>query len=301
MDEETLTNLIRDLILEAAPEQARELEVLWEKYRPQFAHAADKIGFEIGGGPWGLIPFTPRTMGQIWILGFVAWRALEAYCPYILLCSEIAPCAMSNVPGQAAADKALEDELGKVEELRTIPNIKSFVWPSHIPEPASAPPSEVRERAIVDSVKIAAAYVFLHELRHVMFDEGSRPTDVKDEEIECDRYARDFLLRKIPDYSVSTGYAEEAVMNKRLIGLALGGFVLVEITPKRKRAGSATHPPIASRLRELVQKSSISVRASMWVYACCLLMSVLRREGKLPPTLTFADPADLFERLVLLL
>src|ERR1700690_4015800 len=101
MDAETLTKAIRDLILEAAPERTMELEKLWDEHAPQFDHASDKPGFQVEGGPFGLIPFTPRTMGQVWMLGVASWRAFEAYCPYLLLCNEIVPAAMSNAPGQA--------------------------------------------------------------------------------------------------------------------------------------------------------------------------------------------------------
>jgi hypothetical protein len=37
------------------------------------------------------------------------------------------------------------------------------------------------------------------------------------------------------------------------------------------------------------------------VYACCLLLSVLRRDEALPETLRFLDPPDLFRKLLKLL
>jgi len=82
MTEQELTEAVHQLILESAPERRDELENLWNKYSPTFARASDEAGFKMEGGPWGLILFTPRTTGQIWILGFAAWRAFEAYCPY---------------------------------------------------------------------------------------------------------------------------------------------------------------------------------------------------------------------------
>lgn len=294
MNEKTLTQAIGELILEAAPERRAEIVNLWQKYAPQFSYMSDKNGFQMEAGPWGLILFTPRTMGQIWILGFAAWRALEAYCPYVLLCNEIVHSTMPDDPDQVEA--ALEEELRKVEELRNISCVDAFEWPSVIPEPSSSLPKAVRERAIVDSIKIASAYVFLHEIQHVLFARSAaRPLDRKAEELECDRFARDFLLERIPDYCINTGYAEDAVLEKRLIGLALGGFILLQIT--KDRGGSESHPAVAERLGHLTQNNG-DAKTHSWVYACCLLLSVLRREGKLPSRLAFSDPRDLFKKMV---
>ncbi|MEP7352500.1 MAG: phage exclusion protein Lit family protein [Acidobacteriota bacterium] len=300
MDEKSLTQAIGGLIFEAAPERRTEIADLWQNYAPQFSRMSDKDGFAIEAGPWGLILFTPRTMGQIWILGFAAWRALEAYCPYVLLCSEIAPSLMADVPDQAEADAALGEELRKVEELRNIDCVDAFDWPSGIPEPSASLPKAARERAIVDSIKIASAYVFLHEIRHVMFaSSAERPVNIKAEELECDGFARGFLLDRIPDYCTATGEAQDAVLNKRLVGLALGGFILLQVT--KDRDGSESHPAVAERLRGLTQNEGGDGKSYPWVYACCLLLSVLRREEKLPPRLAFSDPRDLFEKMVLLL
>lgn len=300
MNEEVLTQAVRDLCLEAAPERRAELEDLWQKYALQIAHKTDKEGFEIGGDGWGLIPFTSRTMGQVWILGFTAWRALEAYCPYLILCKEIVASEIDSAPGQAEADTAFEYGLGKAEELRTIASIETFTWPAHIPEPAAAPPEAVRERAIVDLTKIAAAYVFLHEIRHVMFStDGDGPRDNHAEEFACDRFARDFLIGKIPDYCAASAYAPGDVLNKRLMGLACGAFVVLQIT--KDRSGSDTHPAVASRLRELVQVSGGPPELHAWVFACCVLLSVLRREERLPARVAFSDSRDLFEKLIRLL
>ncbi|MEX0805197.1 MAG: phage exclusion protein Lit family protein [Candidatus Binatia bacterium] len=231
MNEEILTQAVRDLCAEAAPERRGELEALWAKYAPQIAHKNDKEGFEIGGGGWGLIPFTPRTMGQVWILGFAAWKALEAYCPHVLLCREIVASKIADAPDQAEADRVFEDALAKAEELRRIDSIEAFTWPSHIPEPVATPPKAMTDRAAIDLIKVAAAYVFLHELCHVMFSiDGDGPQDSHAEEIACDRFARDFLIKRIPDYSAASGDPREGVLNKRLMGLALGGFIVLHVT-----------------------------------------------------------------------
>lgn len=174
MNEQVLTEAAHQLILESAPERREELENLWNKYSPTFGHTSDKKGFNMEGGPWGLIVFTPRTTGQIWILGFAAWRAFEAYCPYMFLRITITPSAMSDDPNQVNAEKALNDDLRKVRELKEIENLEVFAWPSNMPEPALAPPATTRERAIVDLIKIATAFTFLHEVAACNVHRGSQ-------------------------------------------------------------------------------------------------------------------------------
>ncbi|MDL5047293.1 phage exclusion protein Lit family protein [Oscillatoria amoena NRMC-F 0135] len=302
MNEENLTHAIGELILEAAPERKSEIKDLWQKYSPQFERGFDKEGFAIEAGPWGLILFTPRTMGQVWLLGFAGWAALEAYCPYLLLCSEVSSSMISAVPDQAAADSALEEVLAKVGELGSIAAVDGFEWPSGIPEPSETLPTAVRERAIVDTIKIAAAYMFLHEVRHVTLaaDSSKKPNwDSRAEELECDRFARDLLLTGVNEYCKNTGYKESAVLDKRLIGLALGGFLLLHIT--KKRGGSVSHPAETDRLQCLLANNEADANSYAWVYAACLLLSVLRREGKLSAPLAFAHPRDLFEKMLPLL
>jgi hypothetical protein len=296
VEPKTLTEGICDLILEAAPERRVELEKLWSEHAPQFVHASDRPGFYIESGAFGLVPFTPRTAGQIWLLGFASWRAFQAYCPYLLLCDAIIPEAMSGAPGQAEADRSLDAALAKAEELRLIEDVERFDWPSDTIDPETSPKT-VEDRAIVDLVKMAAAYIFLHEVRHLIFQNaGDRPANPPDEEIACDRFGRDFLLDNIPDYCAISGDAESAVVNKRLGGLALGSFILLRIT--KNWVGSESHPPLSARLRELLMTNRAAPTMGAWDYVCCLLLGVLRREQKLPPKLAFLDPPELFEKLV---
>lgn len=302
MNEQDLSEAVHQLIVESAPERRDELENLWQKCSPTFAHASDKKGFKMEGGPWGLVVFTPRTTGQVWLLGFAAWRAFEAYCPYVVLRIAITPAAMSGDPSQVTAEKALNDDLLKVRELREIDKVGMFTWPSDIPEPGLPLPATTRERAIVDLIKIATAFAFLHEVRHAMFIEDlNRPASSLDEEYECDRYARSFLLEKISEYSASAREDHKAVLNKRLMGIILGAFVILENTPEENRGGSTEHPPIAQRLRKLIQEDDYQAGEHVWIYACSLLLGTLREEGKLPLDITFHDPQDLLDQLVALL
>ena len=145
-------------------------------------------------------------MAQVWILGFAAWKALEAYCPFLILHREIVASGISDAPGQAEVESAFEDALKRADDLRTAASIETFTWPAHIPAPNAPPPQDMTERAVVDLIRIAGAYVFLHKIRHVIFSaDGNRPQDNHTEEIACDRFARDLLLERIGDYCAASG------------------------------------------------------------------------------------------------
>jgi hypothetical protein len=302
MEEQELTEAVRQLILESAPERRAELEVLWDRYSPTFAHANDESGFKMEGGAFGLIIFTPRTAGQIWILGFAAWKALEAYCPYLFLRIPITPSVMSDDPDQVRAEKALSDDLRKVRELKDIENLGEFEWPATILGPGSGPPTSTRDRAIVDLIKIAMAFTFLHEVRHAMFrEDGDSPQDRVEEENECDNFAKKFLLERLTEYCASSNYGDQEVLNKRMMGILLGAFVILEITPKAKRGGTDEHPPVALRFQRLIDVVGDQAGEHMWTYLCSLLLGKLKEEGKLPSSTSFRAPKDLFEKLIALL
>lgn len=299
IDQEELTAAVRDLLLESAPERRSELEGIWQKYSPSFAHASDTAGFKMEGGPWGLVFFTPRTTLQVWILGFAAWTALKAYCPYVLL---TVPLTTADDPEGIVVEDALIERLRQVDELNQMEDLQRFVWPADVPQPGSAPPVRVEDRAIVDLVKIATAFIFLHEARHLMFrEENAAPETRVDEEHQCDAFARDFLLERIADYCGRTREDAQAVLDKRLMGIVLGAFVILHITPEGKRPGSDEHPPVAERFARLVQGGKGQGGIAVWTFACSLLLGTLQREGKLSGLGSIRDPQKLFGRLLALL
>jgi hypothetical protein len=209
---------------------------------------------------------------------------------------------MSDDPSQVNAEKMLNDDIRKVRELKEIQNLEDFAWPLDMPEPGPSLPATTRERAIVDLIKIATAFTFLHEVRHAMFvNDGNAPSSKLDEEHECDRFARDFLLEKISEYCSSTHYDQDGVLNKRLMGIALGAYVILEITASEKRHGTDEHPPVAARFQSLIQDGNYKAGEHVWIYVCSLLLGTLREEGKLPSIIPFSDAQDLFDQLVALL
>ena len=301
MNENDVTIPVREMIVESAPERRSELDELWRQYSPTFMRASDKPGFQMECGAFGMILFTERTAAQMWILGFAAWRALEAYCPYSFLCIAITHDAMADDTGLADAEQAVSDALQKARELKEIQSLKDFVWPD-IPVPGAMPPVTTKDWAVVDLIKIAAAFSFLHEVQHEIFKASSDRTEVAtEEEYECDMFARDFLLDRVPEHSADTQQDRQGVLDKRLMGILLGAFVILEVTPEARRGREGEHPPVADRFRKLILETNYKTSEHVWVYACSLLLAKLREEAKLPPCISFDNSRALFEQLLALL
>lgn len=86
-------------------------------------------------------------------------------------------------------------------------------------------------------------------------------------------------MDKIGDYAQQTGYPFDKVVNKRAMGIALGAWIVYEITPAHGRGGTSTHPPVADRLEALIKNMPARQDANFWVWACTLLMAVTRHRN----------------------
>ncbi|AER57015.1 peptidase U49, Lit peptidase [Pseudoxanthomonas spadix BD-a59] len=142
-----------------------------------------------------------------------------------------------------------------------------------------------------------------YELRHVQFAaQRDAPPLAVEEERACDVHERSMLLDRVADYCTTTGEPHPQVLNKRIMGLATAAFCIAHVEPAGLQAAIAdTHPPLAERFKALVLDAAAADDADGWVYTACLLMHLLRRTNRLPPSMTFASAKELCRRLVDLL
>src|SRR5258708_38899568 len=109
---DTVLQAIDRLILAATPERRTDLNNLWDRYRPTFVLSPDRPGFDTKAGPYGAVIYTNKTLLQIWILGFAAWRAVEAYAGIIHYCATtgtlLDPPSVVALPGQAEGDATFD-------------------------------------------------------------------------------------------------------------------------------------------------------------------------------------------------
>jgi hypothetical protein len=186
-----------------------------------------------------------------------------------------------------------------IEELKTSLGEADFVWPETIPAPQDGR-SEDAERALVfDLICVAATYIILHELKHVVFQsEGNVPMDPWKEECACDAFAQEMILGQIKIYSEQSGFPEAKVKEKRAMGIALAIIFILFITPKRLVCGSVTHPSIHARWLGVIRNIDLKGDGHFWLYFSSLALSVLRYKGVDVLPIAFDSYKDLSCKLV---
>lgn len=281
-----------DRIIEAAaPDKAQT----WRKLRTglsiSFHPIEDRKGVTLRARG-RRVEFDPKTMTWIWLLGFAGWRAFSLHGPLIFF---------SGLSGRALDDLRTEDPgFNNVESdyeavlyaVRDLPELDSVDeaqahWPDGIP-PVQIDKTgfDVEQQAAFDLTMIATAYMLLHEVRHVVFnaaeDAGARPNP-SDEELECDAFARRFILEGAANFAVSRDVPVDEVVAKRAAGIALGAYALYGFTPAAGRDGTADYPPIADRLDALIPDVSLPADHWFWNFANGLLTAIIVSRDRTAP------------------
>jgi hypothetical protein len=274
---------VKTVIIASAPEREAELSGMWDEHHPQVNQVDDRQGFTLEAGSFGLVLFNHKTMCQIWLLGFAAQHSFNFYFPYLLLSQitgiSFSPHDISSEEKALEINRKISDLFVSIHSLKDVERIEDFCWPIDVPRPDEGKPKDINGSMVFDLLCMASAYCFLHELKHVQFSNTNERTDPLQEEHECDKYAREFLLDKIEDYSKDTGYDLSLLRNKRGMAIALASVLLLTITPKDKWSGSSSHPSIVSRVQELVNSIRVSDNDLFWPYLSCLLLSEINDKG----------------------
>jgi hypothetical protein len=294
---ETIYYAVRQLILAAAPERLSDLEKILSEYSPEFSLINDKPGFSLEAGPYGLVLFTSRTLHQIWLLGFAAWKSFLSYSgPLVLQISakEFSFDWINSTPGQYEADEEVDRIMRIVKNLQSIESAAEFCWPEDIPRPEQGRPLDVQKAVTFDLVCLATAYVFLHEVRHVGLQATDSPRlDAISEELECDRFARELLFGALDRFAQEMGYPPKKVRTKRAMGVAVASFLLLVITPAELWGGSRSHPPISARIGQLTDALEFSHDDPFWIFLTCLVLTQLRSEKHDIPNIKISNAKEL--------
>jgi len=268
------------LILAAAPEREAELREIWKKYDPVFSLLPDRKGITLQARGQR-VEFDNKTLAAFWLLGFAAWKIFVCHSPHLIL------SLASNKPIDAKmfgvdkelprAEAAFEEMLYTIRDILQAKSLDEITWSSGAPKPQSDKKGmDIDQQAAFDLIMIATAYAFLHEIRHIMFNKDGGAPSRPQEEITCDTFARNFLLDKINKYAASSREDPKKVLLKRAMGLALGSFIIQQLTPRADRSGTTEYPPVADRLDVLIGQIQTTADNDFWIFAGALLMAVLR-------------------------
>ena len=296
-------NDILRLIKSAAPERQEELERLWESHRPNFRYLDDSPGFTLEVR-FDHVVTTQRTLDQLWFASSVCFHSARVFY------SHLVTTKTGEVPLNS---QALADDVDYAKEVEALTNLwqqfrelgraalpGDFCWPNDIvPLPQSERPLDNREaQAIFDTVGLALSFWFLHEVRHLQFDiEETRPIDPAEEEVICDKYAWEFMLRDIAAYHELRNEPIDQVQSKRRLGVAVGLATVLAVTAGVERT-NGTHPASSERLLMFIDTNADNPDADCWALLASMLLSMLPNDVRNRPLTPFRDYRALAREII---
>ena len=284
-----VTATVKRDICAVVPERAEELSEIWEKYEPEVRVLDEREGFTLEGGPYQKIYVSPKDGRLLWLAAFVAWRAVEGFSGYIFEKLTIGGKLDLNAPDLRSSElRGFFDYvalLTKMMDLREAESLVSVEWPKDVPQPRKELRREslaLPDQACFDLAHFSEAFVFLHEIRHVMyFADADTPDSKQEEEMSCDYFAIDFLLGRIPTTGNQAGDSAEAIRRKRAMALALGLSLPILIASSQHWGHTQTHPAVRERFEQLVSAVHLPPMDTFWIFASALVLARVQAEGKL--------------------
>lgn len=289
--------IIQTLMKGAVPERANEIDALWDRYHPQVVVIQSRSGITLNATK-DRIEFDPKVVDVFWLIGFSGWRAIECYSPHVIVSAHYGMTLQELFDDD---DKLPEVERAYKERLAAARNLieqqyaSAAPWPDDLPRPVSDRDAldGDQHRSTFDLVLIALAFAFFHEFRHVMLDfDTARPGERREEELQCDVWAREFMTAKLEGYARDHKHEYHEVLRKRSMGLALAALILHEITPNH---GFNPHYfSIKTRLTTLLAETKLPDNDHFWRFAAALLVGIFRREHHAfaPPPMAARQLAD---------
>jgi Peptidase U49 len=272
--------VIKALMKGAAPERAEEIEALWTAYNPSVVIVDDRKGISLNATK-DRIEFDLKTMDAFWLIGFSGWRAIECYSPHVVVSlkyrkplAEIFD-ADNELP---EIERSYKERLSAAKRLIAEQNTSAAPWPDDLPRPSSDRTTQVASeyQAAFDLTALATAFTFFHEFRHVILDfDKERPKDRKEEELQADVWAREFMTVKLAQYAKTHNHNYHEVLRKRSMGLALAALILHEITPLH--GGNCDYFSIKTRLATLLGNTPLPDDDHFWIFATSLIVGVFRQ------------------------
>jgi hypothetical protein len=281
--------IIRMLMKAAVPERSEEVDSLWANYHPRVSIVENKSRITLDATK-ERIEFDPKTMEVFWLIGFSGWRAIECYVPHVILSATCGKALheLFKVDSELPeVERAFSERLATARNLIEHRDADAVPWPDDLPRPVSDRDAldGDQHKTAYDLVVLATAFAFFHEFRHVMLDrDRARPNERREEELQCDVWAREFMTVKLASYASDNGHNYYEVLRKRSMGLALAALILHEITPKY---GFNPHYfSIKTRLTTLLRDTQLPEDDHFWCFAASLLVGIFRREHH-----SFAPPS----------
>jgi Peptidase U49 len=280
--------VVQAVMKAATPERTLEIDGLWARYHPKVVVVEDKSGITLDATK-ERIAFDPKTMEVFWLIGLSGWRAIECYAPHVVCSAALGKTLheLFDDDGELPeVERAYKERLSAARTFIEQRDIDAARWPDDLPRPTRDRETldDDQHKTAFDLVLLAMAFAFLHEFKHVMLDfDGVRPNERREEELQCDVWAREFMTTKLESYARDHGHGYREVLRKRSMGLAIAALILHEVKPKH--AFNPHYFSIKTRLTTLVRNTKLPDNDHFWRFAASLLVGVYRQEH-----LVFAPP-----------
>ncbi|MGO7366703.1 hypothetical protein [Rhizobium leguminosarum] len=276
-----VSDAVDQLFSGVLPERIDELLELWGQQEDR-VRLLDTPRFLLQQ-KWGTIQVSELALRQLWLAGYAAWRAIDAYnLPLTLFpLKEFDPEAWSLSPTHAAKEAAFDRLFDKIIEIGEHGRVEGFAWPAEAPFPQDGLKlSNPEMKGTFDLVCMAGAYVFAHEIRHSLFERGDvTPADEMDEERACDAWALSLMLDQAEQYAVANGWPPEIVRSKRILGIIIAQLTVTTLTPRELWDHSTDHPPVSERLRSVLAAATEPTPYWFWITVTSMLLAFARRTG----------------------
>ena len=243
-DDEQVRTAARNVLLGSAPEREAELTKLWEELEPRFQLTADTHEGErlvMEAGMYRYVRFNHRIVRAFWIAAFAAWEGYRV----VAEANDLEVVDLSRLKELIYAfDLVLASDAPDLEAL-----------PSGVPEPGHYDDADPKLRAPGELATLAVGWALLHEVRHLRHQrEGDAadpydddPTQRRNEELSCDRFATQFLLDQLDTYAKQESVSPILVRRKRELGIYFALFAMTMMV-RDNWGASKSHPSIQVRI-----------------------------------------------------
>lgn len=268
----------------AVPERLSELRQLWSNYDPDVVLVKDAKHVTLNANK-DRIAFDAKTIDVFWLICFAGWRAIECYAPHVIVSTWSGQPVWDVISADThlpAVERAYKERRASAQALIDSENPENVPWPPDIPEPTDNRDAlkDEQHKAAFDLTGFALALALFHEFKHVMLDRDSdRPADLREEELMCDVWARDFLTAKLAQYAQENGFDYHEVLRVRSMGFALAALVLHEITPVWDHGGNQAYFSLAARMDAILNNTPLPDDDHFWNLTASLLIGTCRQKG----------------------
>jgi len=300
------TSNIVQIIALSAPERETELSCFLRANPVRFLKVEDRTGIVMNATSEH-VKYAHKDLQVVWLLGFSLWKAIHLFAPAILGPTHFGRSSGFVIDTDEDLDgfeRDYRERLAYIAQVIKDKTLNLAVWPPDIPEPVASRDdlSDIQDKLVYDTVIMATAVLFLHELRHAKFDrddDNGIPRPIRrEEERLCDEHARDWFISKHDRYATEHGYDPQKVCSKRAIALLIVCEFLRFTKDHAGIRGAALYPPLADRIAVLSGSLPLPDTDDYWVVSSCVLFAEARRRHVPELELPAGSPKAISEHLL---